>query len=153
MLLVYCSLWLGVTSLLLPLPFAAWKRCLIIFGFSRCRSKKVWEFETSSKSVPISKMTKKIKINLVVVLIYFGYTVTGPYALNTTQFIHLKIVAKNYEQVRSKISMLTVGDQWVSDSRTWKIRNIVMRFYTWFTAQRINSHPCHTYTTVYSILL
>jgi hypothetical protein len=48
---------------------------------------------------------------MVVVLIYFGYTVTGPYALNTKQLIHLKIIAKNYEQVRSKISMLTVGDQ------------------------------------------
>ena len=51
------------------------------------------------------------KIDLVVVLIYFGYTVTGPYILNTKQFIHLKIIAKNYEQVRSKISMLTVGDR------------------------------------------
>jgi hypothetical protein len=34
---------------------------------------------------------------MVVVLIYFGYTVTGPYILNTRQFIHLKIIAKNYE--------------------------------------------------------
>jgi hypothetical protein len=49
--------------------------------------------------------------SLVVVLIYFGYTVTGPYALNTKQLIHLKIIAENYEQVRSKISMLAVDEQ------------------------------------------
>jgi hypothetical protein len=40
---------------------------------------------------------------VVVVLIYFGYTVTGPYILNKRQFIHLKIIAKDYEQVGSKI--------------------------------------------------
>ncbi len=36
------------------------------------------------------------------VLIYFGYTVTGPYILNEKQFIHLEKIARNYEQVVSR---------------------------------------------------
>ncbi len=48
----------------------------------------------------LSEEFRSVKL---VVLIYFGYTVTGPYILNKRQFIHLKIIARNYEQVGSKI--------------------------------------------------
>ncbi len=49
-------------------------------------------------------------------LIYFGQTVTDPYILSTRQFIHLKIIARNYEQVKSEFSMLTVDGLLYSES-------------------------------------
>jgi hypothetical protein len=39
---------------------------------------------------------------MVVVLIYFGYTVTGPYILNEKTVYPFKKIARNYEQVVSR---------------------------------------------------
>ena len=66
---------------------------------------------------------------VVVVLIYFGYTVTGPYILNEKQFIHLEIIARNYEQVVSRILHVDGGCSvglWFSNMKNKKHCHMIL---------------------------